>query len=258
LITAAKLFTTAGYSAATTREIATAAGVRQASLYYYFPSKDDILAALLEEAMRPAVAMTEAALLAEDSPPARLWALVHAHLRYHLTNPANLGTLCFLPELRGEQFQAFQSQCAAMMRGYQVLVAAIAADTPADAAEFATRANLICALLKGAILTRQDTPDLDTERFSRNGANTALHIAACSGKASAIRAAATELSGRLSDLAREPLHQQPADACVPGATRQSESAESQRTSCHPLTHEGKALAGPNPRRSQHRAIVDQP
>jgi len=206
-MTAAKCFTTAGYSATSTRVIATSAGVRQATLYYYFPSKDDILAALLDEVMRPPVTMTETVLQMQEAPPVRLWALVHAHLRYHLTNPANLGALCFLPELRGEQFSTFQSQCMAMVSGYHTLVAAVAADTEAGADELATRSSLICALIKGAILTRQDTPDLDTERFSRRGANTALRIAGCSeATVSAVGDRAAKLSGRLGDLALQPPH----------------------------------------------------
>ena len=52
---AAELFTAAGYTATTTRAIAESAGLRQASLYYHFPAKEDILAALLAETVRPSL-----------------------------------------------------------------------------------------------------------------------------------------------------------------------------------------------------------
>src|SRR5690606_6446151 len=44
---AALLFTSKGFAATSTREIAEAVGIRQASLYYHFAGKDEILAALL-------------------------------------------------------------------------------------------------------------------------------------------------------------------------------------------------------------------
>ena len=45
---AGELFTTLGYAGTTTRTIAESVGIRQASLYHYFKTKDDILCALLE------------------------------------------------------------------------------------------------------------------------------------------------------------------------------------------------------------------
>ena len=45
---AAKLFAESGYHKVTTREIAQAAGMNAASMYYYFPSKADILKDLYE------------------------------------------------------------------------------------------------------------------------------------------------------------------------------------------------------------------
>jgi AcrR family transcriptional regulator len=44
---AAELFTNQGYASTSTRAIADAVGVRQASLYHHFATKDDILDALL-------------------------------------------------------------------------------------------------------------------------------------------------------------------------------------------------------------------
>jgi len=48
LIAAAKLFSESGYHKITTREIAQASGINVASIYYYFPSKSDILISLYE------------------------------------------------------------------------------------------------------------------------------------------------------------------------------------------------------------------
>jgi AcrR family transcriptional regulator len=45
---AAKLFSERGYEGVTTREIAKAIGINSASIYYYFPSKEEILRSLYE------------------------------------------------------------------------------------------------------------------------------------------------------------------------------------------------------------------
>ena len=46
LTIAAKLFSEKGYDRVTTREIAKAIGINAASIYYYFPSKEDVLKCL--------------------------------------------------------------------------------------------------------------------------------------------------------------------------------------------------------------------
>src|SRR3954462_9851379 len=50
---AGELFTTLGYTGTSTRTIAEAVGIRQASLYHYFNTKDDILCALLSQTVTP-------------------------------------------------------------------------------------------------------------------------------------------------------------------------------------------------------------
>ena len=53
LSAAAGLFETYGYTATSTRAIATEVGLRQASLFHYFARKDDILSELLDRTLRP-------------------------------------------------------------------------------------------------------------------------------------------------------------------------------------------------------------
>src|ERR1700710_863124 len=50
---AGELFTTLGYTGTSTRTIADSVGIRQASLYHYFNTKDDILCALLSQTVAP-------------------------------------------------------------------------------------------------------------------------------------------------------------------------------------------------------------
>ena len=61
-----------GYTGTSTRTIAEAVGIRQASLYHYFKTKDDILCALLSQTVTPtlmiidSLAGTEPALSAAE------------------------------------------------------------------------------------------------------------------------------------------------------------------------------------------------
>src|SRR4051794_501481 len=71
---AAALFAEHGYAGTTTRAIAERVGIRQASLYYYFAGKDEILLELLEISVRPSLAYVTP-LLAEADRRAALYAL---------------------------------------------------------------------------------------------------------------------------------------------------------------------------------------
>lgn len=55
LAAAASLFGTQGYTETTTRQIADAVGIKQASLYYHFPDKSQILRSLLKGTVAPSV-----------------------------------------------------------------------------------------------------------------------------------------------------------------------------------------------------------
>jgi TetR/AcrR family transcriptional regulator, cholesterol catabolism regulator len=82
LATAAHLFRQQGFDASSTRDIASAAGMRSGSPFYHFENKQALLAAVMREGMRSALARQSAALLdlpADASPRQRLSALVRNH-----------------------------------------------------------------------------------------------------------------------------------------------------------------------------------
>lgn len=105
---AAELFTTKGYANTSTRAVADAVGIRQASLYHHFAAKDDILDALLADTV--AGPLDLAAALREHPAPAavRLHALALFDVRQLCAARWNLGALYLLPELRTERFAAFR------------------------------------------------------------------------------------------------------------------------------------------------------
>ncbi|WP_308933175.1 TetR/AcrR family transcriptional regulator [Rhodococcoides trifolii] len=153
---AAELFTTQGFTSTSTRAIADAVGIRQASLYHHFGTKDDILAALLVGTVdAPLAHARELRGLTEDA-VLRLYTLAWfdagqlAHSRW------NLGALYFLPELANERFEPFRAQRTDLMAFYtefsRAAVVAIGALDPADTAT----AALPFRLVESVINTRSD------------------------------------------------------------------------------------------------------
>ncbi|WP_441957228.1 TetR/AcrR family transcriptional regulator [Mycolicibacterium houstonense] len=122
---AAELFTNHGYASTSTRRIADEVGVRQASLYHHFATKDDILDALLAGTVDEALQLGTQ-LLDGDGPAAqRLHTLVVADARQLCAGRWNLGALYLLPELRTDRFEPFRRRRAELREVYRRLSAAV-------------------------------------------------------------------------------------------------------------------------------------
>ncbi|MCU6498764.1 TetR family transcriptional regulator [Rugamonas sp. A1-17] len=76
----ALLFRTKGYDNTTVREIAAAAGIQAGSWFYHFKSKQDILAAIMEQGLARSLAEIEAIASQPLPPRDLLHQLVEAHL----------------------------------------------------------------------------------------------------------------------------------------------------------------------------------
>ncbi len=125
---AAELFTNRGYASTSTRRIAEAVGVRQATLYHYFRTKDDILEALLSTTVAP---MLEAATTIAGhtaSAAARLHATALLDGTQLWQSRWNIGALYLLPELRTERFEQFVQAREALRATYRQLAALVLDD----------------------------------------------------------------------------------------------------------------------------------
>src|SRR6516164_138488 len=98
LDTAAALFWEKGYAATTTREIAAAVGIQQASLYYHVASKEGLLYQLCVSSMEQLLADVEGAVEQPGDSLDRLRALIGAHLSTLLKHQVRHVTM--LTELR--------------------------------------------------------------------------------------------------------------------------------------------------------------
>lgn len=125
---AAELFTERGYANTSTRGIADAVGMRQASLYHHFATKDDILDALLADTVADPLRLATR-LLAHKAPPAcRLYALARFDVGQLCTSRWNLAALYLLPELRTDRFAAFRDRRDELGRHYTTLSNAVVAE----------------------------------------------------------------------------------------------------------------------------------
>ncbi|MCW2906666.1 MAG: regulatory protein TetR [Actinomycetia bacterium] len=118
---AAGLFVSQGLAATTTRQIAERVGIRQASLYYYFASKDEILLELLTQSVRPSLEIAkllEARPGRPGDPAAYLYALVLIDVQTLTRAPHNIAALYLLPEVQGDLYASFRAERAALQAVY--------------------------------------------------------------------------------------------------------------------------------------------
>jgi AcrR family transcriptional regulator len=76
----ARLFAEKGYSETTTRELAAAMDVTNGTFYYYFPSKEDLLRQICEDALAEVTAAVEAAVVGAADGREAVARLIHAHV----------------------------------------------------------------------------------------------------------------------------------------------------------------------------------
>ena len=190
---AAELFTEHGYANTSTRAIADAVGMRQASLYHHFATKDDILDALLADTVAEPLRLATR-LLANDAPPAcRLYALARFDVDQLCRSRWNLAALYLLPELRTDRFAAFRDRRNELRSHYEALSEAVIA----ECGGIAEASALPFRMVETVINARSDDGHSlrDADRIIPAAA---LRLLGWSGDADEIHAAASDLLLQLS------------------------------------------------------------
>lgn len=121
----AELFTTQGFATTSTHQIAEAVGIRQASLYYHFPSKTEIFLTLLNSTIKPSLGLAEELNRSDASAEQRLWSLVAAEARLLLTSGWNVGRLYQLPVANSEEFSDYHEAREALQGYFRSMAADI-------------------------------------------------------------------------------------------------------------------------------------
>jgi AcrR family transcriptional regulator len=171
---AGELFTTLGYTNTSTRTIAEAVGIRQASLYHYFKTKDDILCALLSLTVTPTLMVIDGLAGTEPamSPAERLHALALFDGRQLLDGRWNLGALYLQPELRGAHLDPFWSDRERLRLHYLALSKAIVAGTGVDEAA----ADLPFRLVESLVNMWTNRPGPDRTKLPEHVADACIRV----------------------------------------------------------------------------------
>jgi AcrR family transcriptional regulator len=105
---AAELFTTEGYGSVTTRRLASAAGIRQATMYHYFPNKKAVLLRLLLDTVEPSVDLARELLSgATDPSTGLLHQLARQDAELLFSDRWNVASLYSAPEVNDPSFAEF-------------------------------------------------------------------------------------------------------------------------------------------------------
>lgn len=150
---AAELFVSQGIAATTTRQIAERVGIRQASLYYYFAGKDEILLELLTQSVRPSLRVAgELESRCRGNPAAGLYALALIDVATLTLAPHNIATLYLMPEVQAEKFAPFRAERAQLQAVYGRLGQAASAG---HVMEEGLTATLLMQLVESVIQLRR-------------------------------------------------------------------------------------------------------
>lgn len=122
---AAELFTTRGYTNTSTRMIADAVGMRQASLYHHFANKDELLDALLSGTVDTPLAVAQAIHASTALPEVKMYALALFDAGQLSRSTWNLGALYLLPELSEDRFDSFRQHRYALMDRYAEIASSV-------------------------------------------------------------------------------------------------------------------------------------
>jgi len=194
---AAELFTTLGVAATSTRQIAEAVGIRQASLYHHFRTKDDILAALLSGTVVSSLAAAERLLPRPEPAAVRLHALVHLDARLLWDSPYNLGILYLLPEVRDEKFAEFHDQRMQLRRAYRTLSQQVIAEAGAASGPDGYTPDEDVAFRLVETLPNLRTDGLGAPDQPQRTADLAIYALGWRGDWPALRTAAGALADRI-------------------------------------------------------------
>lgn len=119
---AGALFVAQGFTATSTRDIAEAVGIRQASLYYHLAGKEEMVEELLALTVRPTSDQVDRIedLTTEHGWAAALYVLVMIDTKTLADAPHNVGRLASLPDVRNlEAFKPYKATRDALVEAYE-------------------------------------------------------------------------------------------------------------------------------------------
>lgn len=174
----ARLFTDQGYAATSTRDIAEAVGIRQASIYYYFAGKPGILSELLEGSTRPdldTIARIED-ICPPGAPEVALYLLALTDVGVLAAAPHNACLLHRFPDVRGTSaYDPYRGMLHDLGQAYGRLGVAVLSDAVAATMDFNHVRNMLTTRVEGILTTRSNGEPI-TRAYSRVIAEACLRV----------------------------------------------------------------------------------
>lgn len=181
---AGRLFVTRGFAATSTREIAEACGIRQASLYYHFDGKPGILAELLQQSVRPSLDNVERIELEcpLEVPEAALYLLALVDVHTLATVPHNTGRLYRMPDVRNsDEFRQFKTTLKQLSEAYGRLGIKVANEAVVSSISVSQLGEILVQTVEAVIRTRANGDSI-TCAETRAISDTCLRVCGVSGE----------------------------------------------------------------------------
>lgn len=150
---AAELFWERGYAATGLSDILESAGARGGSLYHFFPTKDDLLLAVIDHHTRVLETTIENTLAAHDEPQGKVLAFVEFYRRFMERTGCTLG--CPLTNLGGEVADTHMAAAARIAEFNARMIARLAecvAACETGVGDCTRTATAILAMVQGAAM----------------------------------------------------------------------------------------------------------
>lgn len=162
---AARLFASDGYRQTSTKQIADAVGLRQASLFYYFAKKEDMLRVLLDRTVEASIEFVDRLGSVDAKPDVLLYALIYRDLMTLYSPPGNLGRLMFQPEARTPRFKGFWNQHTKLLNAYRDLVSAGADEGLLNVDDPKRATRILFGLVEGAATWDEPPSDVTDQEL---------------------------------------------------------------------------------------------
>ena len=120
---ASALFSSQGVDAVTMAQIAERAGLKQSSIYYWFKSKSEILAVILEQVNRIPLAIVERELASEGSAAVRLVRVVREDVKALCAFPFDINEVHRLAARSPDDFATYWEERGRLHAGLESLLA---------------------------------------------------------------------------------------------------------------------------------------
>lgn len=156
---------TRGYEAFSMREVAADLGTKLGHIQYYFPTRDDLLEALVREEFRMNLAAIEAVTHGVEPTISALEASVRKLVALWTSDGARVYVVMPFLAMHNERFRALNAEINSQF--YDVIAQLLRAMAPeAPERDLKTRARLITAVMDGGLLHTVGSTDLSEDIVS--------------------------------------------------------------------------------------------